>query len=99
MMRQGQPVSDLCIYLGDDVPMRILSHRLPDLPQCYDFDAFTTDALLHRMTAKDGRICLPEQERIMWQTTPLAKPDDPLMPSGQAGELFVDENRSKFATH
>ena len=60
MMRQGQPVSDLCIYLGDNVPMRIMSHRLPDLPQGYDFDAFTTDALLHRMTAKDGRICLPD---------------------------------------
>ena len=60
MMRQGKPVSDICLYLGDDVPMRILSHRLPDLPQGYDFDAFTTDALLHRMTAKDGRICLPD---------------------------------------
>ena len=59
MMRQGQPVSSLCLYLGDDVPMRILSHRLPDLPQGYDFDAFTTDALLHRMVAKDGRIALP----------------------------------------
>ena len=60
MMRQGQPVSDICLYLGDDVPMRTLSHRLPDLPQGYDFDAFTTDALLHRMSAKDGRICLPD---------------------------------------
>ena len=60
MMRQGKPISDICIYLGDDVPMRILSHRLPDLPQGYDFDAFTTDALLHRMTAKDGLISLPD---------------------------------------
>lgn len=60
VLRQGKPVSDVCIYLGDDVPMRIMSHRLPDLPQGYDFDAFTTDVLLHRMTAKDGRICLPD---------------------------------------
>ncbi len=60
MMRQGKPVSDICIYLGDDVPMRTLSHRLLELPQGYDFDAFTTDALLHRMTTKDGRICLPD---------------------------------------
>ena len=60
MMRQGKPVADACIYLGDDVPMRTLSHRLPDLPQGYDFDAFTTDALLHRMSAKDGRISLPD---------------------------------------
>ncbi len=60
MLRQGKPVSDICIYLGDDVPMRILGHRLPDLPQGYDFDAFTTDALKHRMTVKDGRIVLPD---------------------------------------
>ncbi len=60
MLRQGKPVSDICIYLGDDVPIRILSHRLPDLPQGYDFDAFTTDALKHRMTVKDRRIVLPD---------------------------------------
>ena len=60
MMRQGKPVADACIYLGDDVPMRILSHRLPELPQGYDFDACTTDALLHRMRAEDGRIILPD---------------------------------------
>ena len=60
VMRQGKPAADICIYLGDDVPMRILSHQLPDLPQGYDFDAFTTDALLHRMKAQDGRIVLPD---------------------------------------
>lgn len=60
LLRQGKPVSDVCIYLGDDVPVRILSHLLPDLPQGYDFDVFTTDALLHRMTAKDGRVTLPD---------------------------------------
>lgn len=60
MLRQGKPVSDVCIYLGDDAPMRIMGHRLPDLPQGYDFDAFTTDVLMHRMTAKDGHIVLPD---------------------------------------
>ena len=60
LLRQGRPVSDFCFYLGDDVPKRTLAHLLPDLPQGYDFDAFTTDALLHRMTAKDGRVVLPD---------------------------------------
>ena len=60
MLRQGKPVSDLCLYLGDNIPARILSHKLPDIPQGYDFDAFTTDALLNRMTVKDGRIVLPD---------------------------------------
>ena len=60
MLRQGKPVSDLCLYLGDNIPARILSHQLPDIPQGYDFDAFTTDALLHRMSVSDGRILLPD---------------------------------------
>ena len=60
MLRQGKPVSDFCLYLGDDIPARILGHKLPTFPQGYDFDAFTTDALKNRMTAKDGRIMLPD---------------------------------------
>ena len=60
VLRQGKPVSDLCLYLGDNIPARILSHKLPEFPQGYDFDAFTTDALLNRMTVKDGRIMLPD---------------------------------------
>ena len=60
ILRQGKPSSDICIYLGDDIPVRTLSHKLPDIPPGYDFDAFTTDALLNRMTACDGRIVLPD---------------------------------------
>ncbi|MBQ9667174.1 MAG: glycosyl hydrolase family 2 [Prevotella sp.] len=60
MLRQGRPVSDFCVYLGDDVPKKILSHLLPPIPQGFDFDAFTTDVLLHRMKASDGRIVLPD---------------------------------------
>lgn len=59
MMRQGKPVADVCVYLGDEVPIRILTHKLPHLPKGYDFDAFITDALLHRMKAQNGRIVLP----------------------------------------
>lgn len=60
MLRQGKPVSDFALYLGDDVPKRILSHLLPPIPQGYDFDALTTDALLHRIQAVDGRLVLPD---------------------------------------
>ncbi|MBQ7420300.1 MAG: glycosyl hydrolase family 2 [Prevotella sp.] len=60
MLRQGKPVADLCLYLGDDVPKRILGHLLPDIPQGYDFDAFTTDVLLHRMRVEQGRLVLPD---------------------------------------
>ena len=60
VLRQGKPVSDFCLYLGDNIPARILSHKLPEFPQGYDFDAFTTDALLNRMKVENGRIVLPD---------------------------------------
>ena len=60
LLRQGKPVSDVAVYLGDNLPARIVSHKLPPLPQGYDFDAIGTDALLHRLTARDGRLVLPD---------------------------------------
>jgi hypothetical protein len=60
VMRQGRPAIDLCVYLGENAPVKILTYRLPDIPGGFDFDAFTTDALLRRMSARDGRIALPD---------------------------------------
>ncbi len=60
LMRQGRAVVDLCLYLGDNAPVKILTHRLPEIPIGLDFDAFTTDALLTRMNASKGEINLPD---------------------------------------
>ncbi len=60
MLRQGKPVSDLCLYLGDDTPKRIMGHLLPDIPQGYDFDAVTTDALMNRLNVENGMLVLPD---------------------------------------
>lgn len=60
LMRQGRPVVDLCLYLGENAPVKILTYRLPDIPGGSDFDAFTTDALLSRMDAQNGCIVLPD---------------------------------------
>ncbi len=58
MLRQGKPVIDYCIFLGDDAPLKIRSARLPQLPEGTDFDAFTLDALM-QMEVKNGRIVMP----------------------------------------
>lgn len=60
LMRQGKPVIDYCVYLGDDAPVKIRTAKLPQLPVGTDFDAFTSDALFKRMTVKEGRIVLPD---------------------------------------
>lgn len=60
LMRQGRPVVDLCLYLGENAPVKILTYRLPEIPKGFDFDAFTTDALLSRMDAQKGHVMLPD---------------------------------------
>lgn len=60
MMRQGKPVNDLCLYIGENAPVKLLSFLLPDIPGGTDFDAFTSDALFSRMQAGGGRITLPD---------------------------------------
>lgn len=60
MMRQGMAVIDLCVYLGENAPVKILTHRLPEIPEGFDFDAFTSDALFSRMSVRDGQIVLPD---------------------------------------
>ena len=56
MMRQGQPVVDLCIYLGSEVSNKLLSYRLPQIPEGYDWDVCTDDALLRILTAQQGKL-------------------------------------------
>ncbi|OXA76716.1 Glycosyl hydrolases family 2, sugar binding domain [Flavobacterium aquidurense] len=60
LMRNGISVADLCIYLGENAPVKLLANRLPQIPEGYDFDVCTKDALITRMSAKDGRIVLPD---------------------------------------
>jgi hypothetical protein len=59
ILRKGKPIVDLCVYLGDDAPVKLLANRLPEIPEGYNFDVTTTDALLH-MQCKDGNIILPD---------------------------------------
>ena len=62
LMRRGRAVIDLCVYLGENAPIKILTYKLPEIPDGLDFDAFTTDALMTRMNNVDqaGRILLPD---------------------------------------
>lgn len=60
LMQNGKSVADLCIYLGENAPVKLLANRLPEIPEGYDFDVCSKDALISRMSAKDGRIVLPD---------------------------------------
>lgn len=56
LMRQGTPVVDLCIYTGSELPMKLLSHRLPRIPEGYDWDVCTDDALLNILSADKNKL-------------------------------------------
>ena len=60
LMRQGMPVVDLCIYMGEDAPVKLTGHRLPAIPAGYDFDVCTFDALMNRLEARGGRVVTPD---------------------------------------
>jgi hypothetical protein len=60
LLRQGLPVVDVCVFVGEDVPNDLPSRdELPfALPPGYDFGGFSGDAL-RMMTVRDGRVVLP----------------------------------------
>ena len=56
MLREGEPVVDLCIFIGEDFPSKTFAYKLPVIPEGYNFDICTRDALINRMTASNGEL-------------------------------------------
>ena len=56
LLREGRPVVDLCVYVGEDVPAKTFAYKLPVIPEGYNFDVCTRDALLHRFSADGGEL-------------------------------------------
>ena len=53
LIRQGEPVVDLLVYLGDDPPVKTLAHLLPVVPEGYNFDTTALDALQGATVERD----------------------------------------------
>lgn len=51
LLQEGHPVVDLCVYIGEDVPLKTMAYKLPVMPEGYNFDVCTYDALMHRLSA------------------------------------------------
>ena len=61
LLQQGLPVADVCVLASESTPPPTYGgSTFPDVPHGYDFDLCSTDALLHRMTCRDGRLVLPD---------------------------------------
>ena len=57
MMRLGRPENALCIYLGDNPPLKLQTYRLPEIPPGYEFDVCSADGLLGQTFARNGMLC------------------------------------------
>jgi hypothetical protein len=61
MLRLGKAAPDVLVYLGDDLPMKTLTHRLPHGLHGLDWDVCTGDALQHRLSpTADGQLTTPD---------------------------------------
>ena len=62
MLQRGVPVSDVLYYYGNHVPnyTQLRDQDPAGVGKGYDYDVITEDALLSRVSVKDGRLVLPE---------------------------------------
>ena len=65
LLRQGVPVNDLLVFVGDGSPNSTVGRRdfSPNLPRSIGFDCVNADVLLNRITCADGDLVLPEGTR------------------------------------
>ena len=45
MLRNGKPVVDILVYLGEDLPAKTLTYKLPVIPEGFNFDVATISSL------------------------------------------------------
>ncbi len=62
MLQRGLPVSDVLYYYGDNIPnyTQIRDADPVGVGTGYDYDVITADALIDRVSVKDGRLVLPD---------------------------------------
>jgi hypothetical protein len=62
MLQQGLPVADVAYYYGDHVPnfAQLRKSDPAHVGAGYDYDVLTAEVVLDRLTAKNGRLVLPD---------------------------------------
>lgn len=60
LLRQGKAAPDVLVFLGDDVPIKTITNRLPDGLDGLDWDVCTADALANRLSVVNGELCTPD---------------------------------------
>ena len=103
MLRQGEPVADTAVYIGDFAPQ--MTGPANPVPPGYDYDYINSDVLLKRARVENGELVVPDEKepaRISTRYKMVAMPTEPaaqqMRPLVRAridelkkqGALFVD---------
>lgn len=60
LLQQGKFVADIVYFYGEDNNITSLfGGKLPNIPEGYNYDFVNTDALIHLLSVKDGKIVTP----------------------------------------
>ncbi|MDR1860245.1 MAG: endonuclease/exonuclease/phosphatase family protein [Bacteroidales bacterium] len=60
MLQQGVPVADVSYYYGNGLNRKFYRQETPALGSAYLYDYTNSDAILERMSVKDGKIVMPD---------------------------------------
>lgn len=97
VQRQGTPIVDILVYAGDETPMKLLAHRLPIIPEGYDFDVCSTDALMNAVRFEDkqlvGRSGCPYRLLAIEKSAVVRPETERLIAEWKAKGLPVYDNR------
>lgn len=78
MLRQGEPVADTAVYIGDFAP-QMTGPKNP-VPPGYDYDYINSDALLRKVRVEGGEFVVPDESeplRISARYKMVAMPQEP----------------------
>ena len=61
LLRQGNPVLDLLVFVGDRAPNNVINPNTirPKIPAAYKYDCINADAIINRLTVENGKLKLP----------------------------------------
>ena len=61
MLRQGNPVLDVLVFVGDRAPSHVVhaNQMRPKLPAAYKYDCVNSDVIVNRLKVENGKLKLP----------------------------------------
>ena len=73
MLRQGNPVLDLLVFVGDRAPNHVVHPNQinPNIPSAYKYDCVNSEVIINRLKVENGKLKLPNG--IMYNALVLPK--------------------------